>query len=279
MLCLGLHQGYDQFGFSAFTMHDQWIPPPQPVKFVPGFVEGPAFMGYHPGRLLSHKVGANTYFDGCPAVQQGHDVGYMIPHTAIPKNWMILINSMFSKHKVMMPVTSVLIEGKPMGTYLIAYLGLICASPVSLPTGFVICLRGTVMSYLTLKDIILGLSFIAVDVALDAIWSVVVKGDKWGKLGLEKSMPAFYKKALEKIFSKTLDASNPVRIVRNILSKLADHLVKSWTVSPLVSGVIYQTAQPLVGVPRTALPTVSIGRGSNIKYTFFPGKSSGNTAN
>ena len=95
----------------------------------------------------------------------------------------------------------------------------------------------------------------------------------------EKSMPAFYKKALEKIFSKTLDASNPVRIVRNILSKLADHLVKSWIVSPMVSGVIYQTTQPLVGVPRTALPTVSIGRGSKIKYTFFPGNSSGNTAN
>lgn len=279
MFCFGLHQGYGQFGMSMFTMHDQWLPPPLPVKFIPGLVEGPAFMGAPPGRFLTHKVGVNTYFDGCAAVQQGHDVGYLILHTAIPLNWMMGINAMFSKHKIMMPVTSVLIEGKPMGTYMFVFLGLICASPVSLPTGVLIFTSGTVISNLTLKDIILGLSFIAVDVTLDVIWSRIVKGDKWGKFKARKPMPAAYKQALDKIFNATTSGSTPVRIARNVLSKLADHLVKGWVVSPLVSGAVFQTTQPIIGVPRGALPTLSIGRGSNIKHTFFPGNSSGNTAN
>lgn len=279
MLCFGLHQGYGQFGVSMFTMHDQWLPPPSPLKFVPGGFEGPAFMGWHPGRVLTHKVGANTYFDGCAAIQQGHDAGYLILHVAMLPNWMMLINSMFSKHKIMMPVTSVLIEGKPMGTYMFVFLGLICASPVSLPTGALMILSGTVVSKLTLKDIILGLSFIAVDVTLDAIWSRIVKGDKWGRFEPRKPMPAAYKQALDKIFNAKIAGSKPYLCARNVLSKLADHLVKSWVVSPLISGVVFQTGQPLIDVPRGALPTISIGRGSNIKHTFFPGNSSGNTAN
>jgi len=279
MFCFGLHQGYGQFGVSMFTMHDQWIPPPVPAKFVPGGFEGPAFMGWHPGRTLTHKVGVNTYFDGCAAVQQGHDAGYLILHATLPPNWMMAINTMFSKHKIMMPVTSVLIEGKPMGTYMYVFLGLICASPVSLPTGALIFTRGTVVSNLTLKDIILGLSFIAVDVTLDAIWSRIVKGDKWGRFKARKPIPPVYKQALDKIFNGTMPGSKPSLFARNVLSKMADHLVKSWVVSPLVSGAVFQTAQPIIDVPRGALPTLSIGRGSNIKHTFFPSNSSGNTAN
>jgi hypothetical protein len=279
MRCLGLNQGYLQFGLSAFTMHDVWLPPVPPVKYVPGLIEGPAFMGWHPGRFLTHKVGAKTFYDGNKAVQQGHDVGYLIPHIAIPINWMMAINTLFSKHKVMMPVNSVLIEGKPMGTYLIAYLGLICASPVSLPTGVLIPLSCTVLSELTLKDIIIGLLFIAVDVIIDAIWSLVVKGDVWGKFGPGKAVPAFYKAFLDRIFTKTMTGPVAALIARQTLNKLADHLVKSWLVSPLVSGGIFQTAQPALDVPRGNLPTVSVGRGSNIKHTFFPNSSAGNTSN
>ncbi|HEY0134346.1 MAG TPA: hypothetical protein VGB85_09710 [Nannocystis sp.] len=279
MRCLGLNQGYLQFGLSAFTMHDQWLPPPIALKYIPGLIEGPAFMGWHPGRYLTHKVGKTTYFDGNCAVQQGHDVGYLIPHFAIPLNVMCLINTAFSKHKIMIPVMSVLIEGKPMGTYLIAYLGLICASPVSLPTGVLIPLSCTVLSELTLKDIMIGLLFIAVDIIIDAIWSLVVKGDKWGKFGLKGPHPAFYKAALDRIFNKAMTGPVAALITRQALNKLADHLVKSWLVSPLVGGVIFQTGQPLLGVPRGSLPTVSVGRGSNLKHTFFPGSGSGHAGN
>ena len=114
MLCWGLNQGYTQWVFGV-PMHDQWIPPPITLKYMPGLLDGPAYMGWHPGRWFTHKVGSKTYFDGNKAVQQGHDVGYIIPHIALPVNVMMAINLLTSKHKVEFPVTSVLVENKPMG--------------------------------------------------------------------------------------------------------------------------------------------------------------------
>jgi len=275
MICFGLNQGYLQFGLSLFDMHDQWLLPPVPEKAIPGLIEGPAFMGWAPGIYTTHKVGRKTKFDGNNAVQQGHDCGYMIPHFAIPMNVMVAINMLVSKHKVMFPVTKVLIEGKPLGTYFpLVFLGLVCSNPVSLPTGALIMIQGTVISNMTLLDIILGFAFIAVDIIIDAVWSLIVKGDKWGKFGPGKPFPSFYKAGLEKIFSKSM--VDPVftkplanLITRQVISKVVDHIAKSWIVSPLISGSVFQLTQPLDGVPRTALPSISVGRaGANI--SFFP---------
>jgi len=275
MKCFGLNQGYLQFGLSLFDMHDQWVPPPVPVKAIPGLIEGPAFMGWAPGIYTTHKVGRKTKFDGNNAVQQGHDCGYLIPHIAIPLNVMMGINMLVSKHKIMFPVTKVMIEGKPMGTFFpLLFLSLICSNPVSLPTGVLIMIQGTVVSDMTLLDIILGFAFIAVDVIIDAVWSLIVKGDKWGKFGPGKAFPPFYKRMLERIFSKSM--VDPVftkplanLIVRQALSKVVDHISKSWIVSPLISGSIFQATQPLDGVPRTALPSISMGR-AGFNVSFFP---------
>jgi len=275
MICFGLNQGYLQFGLSLFDMHDQWLLPPVPAKAIPGLIEGPAFMGWAPGIYTTHKVGRKTKFDGNNAVQQGHDCGYLIPHFAIPMNVMVAINMLVSQHKVMFPVTKVLIEGKPLGTYFpLVFLGLVCSNPVSLPTGALIMIQGTVISNMTLLDIILGFAFIAVDIIIDAVWSLIVKGDKWGKFGPGKPFPSFYKAGLEKIFSKSM--VDPVftkplanLITRQVISKVVDHIAKSWIVSPLISGSVFQLTQPLDGVPRTALPSISVGRaGANI--SFFP---------
>jgi len=275
MICFGLNQGYLQFGLSLFDMHDQWLLPPVPAKAIPGLIEGPAFMGWAPGIYTTHNVGRKTKFDGNNAVQQGHDCGYLIPHFAIPMNVMVAINMLVSKHKVMFPVTKVLIEGKPLGTYFpLVFLGLVCSNPVSLPTGALIMIQGTVISNMTLLDIILGFAFIAVDIIIDAVWSLIVKGDKWGKFGPGKPFPSFYKAGLEKIFSKSM--VDPVftkplanLITRQVISKVVDHIAKSWIVSPLISGSVFQLTQPLDGVPRTALPSISVGRaGANI--SFFP---------
>jgi hypothetical protein len=162
-----------------------------------------------------------------------------------------------------------------MGTYFpLVFLSLICSNPVSLPTGALIKIQGTVVSDMTLLDIILGFAFIAVDVLIDAVWSLIVKGDKWGKFGPGKAFPPFYKAMLEKIFSKSM--VDPVftkplanLIVRQVLSKVVDHISKSWIVSPLISGSIFQATQPLDGVPRTALPSISMGR-AGFNVSFFP---------
>jgi len=275
MKCFGLNQGYLQFGLSLFDMHDQWVPPPIPLKAIPGLIEGPAFMGWAPGIYTTHKVGRKTKFDGNNAIQQGHDCGYLIPHIAIPLNVMMGINMLVSKHKVMFPVTRVLIEGKPMGTYFpLVFLGLICSNPVSLPTGVLIKIQGTVVSDMSLTDILLGFAFIALDMIIDAVWSLIVKGDKWGKFGPGKAFPPFYKGMLEKIFSKKMVDPVMTKPLANLnfrqaLSKVVDHLSKSWIVSPLVSGSVFQAAQPITGVPRTSLPSISIGR-AGVNWSFFP---------
>ena len=78
MLALVLNAGWRQFGLSAFTMHDQYLPPPPPappLPAIPGLIEGPAFMGWPPGSHLGHKKAPTVLVDGNPGIQQGHDVG------------------------------------------------------------------------------------------------------------------------------------------------------------------------------------------------------------
>src|SRR6185369_13023795 len=178
MKCYGLHRGFSQFGISLFNMHDVWTPPGPVVKFAPGVMEGPAFMAHPGGWWLTHKVSKTVHFDGGPAIQQGHDAGYLIPHipviAAVP-NLMLVIHMAVSKHKVMFPATRVLVDGKPMGMYAGKFLGSICSNPVSLPTGYLVKFSGTVVHDMTLEDFILGMALLLVDLVLDILWSKVMK--------------------------------------------------------------------------------------------------------
>src|SRR5215471_9382181 len=204
MHCWGLNQGCGQWVIGV-PMHDQWLPPAVFPKAVPGLFDGPVPMGWPVGLIVTHKVGQKTYFDGHLAVQQGHDPGYLILHTSIPiLNYMLPVNMLTSKHKVEIPVTSVQIEGKFMGTYAYVARGLICSQPVSLPTGIMIPFHSTVFSDLTWEDLILGLIFIAMDIIVDAIWAMVFKGDKVFKLRIKKfegvGFPKWYKRKLSGLF-------------------------------------------------------------------------------
>ena len=315
MKCYGLHRGFSQFGISIFNMHDVWTPPAPVIKFVPGFMEGPAFMGHPPGIPLTHKVSRKVHFDGGPAIQQGHDAGYLIPHippiAAIP-NVMLLIHMAVSKHKVMFPATRVLLEGKPMGMYFGLFLGSICSNPVSLPTGFLIKLSGTVVHQMSLADFILGLAMMLVDVVLDVLWSKVMKGDIWrgantrltsaairkasvawrasGKL--QDRVPAlrslaqkwagntatknktWWKGRLEMMFTDTMarDTDGLPRklglVGRHVWSKWVDHFAKSWVVSPLTSGLVFQGAAKVTGIPSTSVPSIALGR-AGLHLSFF----------
>src|SRR5262245_47632817 len=103
MQCFGLHRGFVQVGISVFNMHDAWVPPAPIVKYAPGFIEGPAFMANPGGWFLTHKVSHTNIWDGGPALQQGHDAGYLIPHVppiaGVP-NGMLWVHMAVSKHKV-----------------------------------------------------------------------------------------------------------------------------------------------------------------------------------
>jgi len=228
--CPGLSAGFMQIGISAFTMHDQALPPPVPLKCIPGLIEGPAFMGWPPGKL-THKAGTKTQFDGNFAIQYGHDIGFVIPHFAIPMNALCAIHTAFSKHKVAFPISNVLIEGKPLGTYSLAFLGIICAAPVSLPTGVVILLKCTVVTSMGVADFLLGLLTIAIDVVFDLAWNKIKgKFPKWGD-NLAKA-------AGQQAISQIILGGGAALAGKYVLAKLGEKglqwVVKNWVLSPAV---------------------------------------------
>jgi hypothetical protein len=252
-----LNAGWLQIGLSAFTMHDQALPPvppaPTPLKSIPGLIEGPAFMGWPPG-MLSHKTAPSVRSDGNAAVQHGHDIGYLIPHFAIPMNAMCALNTLLSKHKVTMPVSELQVEGKPAGTYLFFLLGEICANPVSLPTGVVILLQCTVWTSLSVGDLMIGLAIICIDVVFDFIWNKVK--------GLIPKVPG--QKNLQVLtglgLGKMLLAPGGAKLVGGYLlregaNKVIQHILKTWILSPLVTGLPFGKS--------------GIGRGNWAYHSFF----------
>ena len=270
--CPILNAGWGQWVISAYTQHDAFcppVPPAPPLKNWPGLLEGPMPMG-NPLGILSHKKAPTVLVDGNPGIKQGHDVGYMIPHFAIPMNAMCALNMLMSKHKVMFPLSTIQIKGSPAGTYLAFLLGEICCNPVSLPTGIVLLFKCTVWTVAGLMDIILGLLYIAMDIVFDKLWNKFIKGP------LEKLTAKLSQKVVQKIVErfrgpictlllcaflrspKLMNSKGIQVIAQHVLPKLAnkvvDHLAKSWVVSPLVTGGVR-------GVP-------SIGRGDYSRKFF-----------
>ncbi len=242
MLAFVFNAGFRQITVSAFTMHDQWLPPPPPappLAAIPGLIEA-ATMGWPVASFL-HKKAPTVLVDGNPGIQQGHDVGYGIPHFAIPLNAFCLLHTGLSKHKVMIPVSSVLLQKKPVGTYLVIALGVICANPVSLPTGLVIPTKCTVQTSATLGDILKGLAYTAVDIAFDYLWSKI-KGrlPKFNTSTLAAKMDGYLVdmgiEELDNIMKGIAKDYSGQIILRELANKLLQHIMKSWIASPIVTG-------------------------------------------
>lgn len=270
MMCPILNAGWLQIGISAFTMHDQALPPvpplPVPLPNIPGLIEGPAPMGWPPG-FLAHKKVPTVLVDGNPGIKQGHDIGYVIPHFAIPMNALCAVNTLFSKHKVMFPVSKVLIGGSPAGTYLAFALGLICCNPVSLPTGVVILIKCTVWTSMSLVDFFKGLAYMAIDMVFDALWNKVFKGSFSGVRGLAAPLINIPRMANPNAlivlggltFREMVMWGGHGLVGRYMLSQIVnkgvDHLLKTWIVAPLIRDL-----------PRGGS---GIGRGDILSRKFF----------
>ena len=233
-----LSAGFLQIGISAYTQHNQALPPvppaPTPLPCVPGLIEGPAFMGWPPGFLV-HKKEQTVTADGNPAIKQGHDVGYVIPHFAIPMNGLCAVHTLVSKHKVMFPVSTVLIKGSPAGTYLAFLLGQICCAPVSMPTGVVILLKCTVWTSLSFWDIVKGFAYIAIEMAFDFLWNKFVKSKIPKFPGVKKEIL----QVLGGLTFREMVCWGGAQLVAKALlqevsNKLVEHVLKSWLAAPLV---------------------------------------------
>jgi hypothetical protein len=176
------------------------------------------------------------------------------------------INTLFSKHKVMIPVSTVELQGKPAGTYLFFLLGLICCNPCSMPTGVVVLIKCTVWTGFKVGDLLKGLAYIALDAAFDLVWNRVFKGSWMGESVKENvllAMPKIAEPAATQVLGGlTLremvfwGGSGLVGrwILTQSASKAIDHVLKSWVASPVITG--------------TARGAPSIGRGP-YSYKFF----------
>lgn len=235
-----INAGFTQIGISAFTMHNQAVPPvppvPIPLPNIPGLIEGPVPMGWPPG-FITHKRSLKVLVDGNPGIQSGHDCGYLIPHFAIPMNALCAVNMAFSKHKPMWSVSSVLIEDKPAGTYMFFLLGIICCNPVSLPTGVVILIKCTVWSSFSLLDLLICLASIALEVVFDYLFNKLAAKVPW-----LKPKPFAGPNALIVLgghsFREMLTDGGARLVGRYVLAQLGNkavqHIIKSWVVKPLV---------------------------------------------
>lgn len=189
----GLHRGFLQLGVSAFTIHTQLIPPAPPTPApIPGLIEIPGFM-QNPISQYQAKAGTTVFFDGGPAVQEGHDMGFLIPHFAIPMNVLCGVNTLLSKHKILVPIGKVKIQGKNMGSYIMFLPGQICADVVSIPTAVVMLLKCTVWSTVTWADVFAAVITSLIDAAFDFIWSKLTGGIPALKHGADALFTAFLK--------------------------------------------------------------------------------------
>jgi hypothetical protein len=274
-----LHAGYQQIAFSLATWHDQLCPPVPVAPKMFGVVEGPVPLGWPPG-FLSHKKASRVMVDGHPGIQQGHDMGYFILHFALPMNALCGVNTMLSKHKVMVPISRVLLERSPAGTYLYIFLGLICCNPYSRPTG--ICMwnaKCTVHAGADLLDIVKALGYIALDIAFDLFWNKLFKGTwsgkKKGGFKLKVNLSRFQDNAeatrILETFSNWRPRAGLIALLRargaglvtrymlpQLGNKVIDHVAKSWAIGPLATGL-----------PRGQ---AKIGKGDILSHKFFDAK-------
>jgi len=262
-----LNAGFTQFGFTVGvgSLHDQFLPPAPPaplLKSMPSIIEGPAFMGWPPGFFV-HKKATTVLVDGNPGVQQGHDVGPLIFHGTMPMNALCGVNILFSKHKVMIPVSSVELQGKPVGTYFMAlFLGLNCANPFSLPAGILVRTKNTVITNATLGDMLKGVAYIALDIALDLLWNKL-KGAKW--------FPKFKTDALFEQLKPYMVNMLGIEVLESILHNLANdvmpEVIRALMLKELANRVIHNIAKgwvfsPIVGGLVRGAPAIGRGKAS-----------------
>ena len=158
--------------------HMQLLPPAVPAPVPVPAVEMIATMMWTAGFALgTNKFTNSVLHKGVFIMQEGHDIGPLIPDVTIPPtNVWYAVMWPLSKRKVMFSASTVKMNGKSAGctTILPPFVMICCGEPISIPFGYsVICPLNTVRLGMTLGDIIAGIASIAVSVALDIIFNKI----------------------------------------------------------------------------------------------------------
>lgn len=187
--------------YAATTMHAS--APPAAPGMLP-HIEG-AVLNYS---VSFRKIADRVLINGSPAVQLGHDVGFMIPHVPvppIPPNPVLPATIAFSSCKAMFGKSSVMVAGTPAAWWLpgVAMLH-VCSDPFPLPVGLSPTAPfSTVRFGFSWSDLLRGYADITIDQALSfALRSARDVGQR--RFGADpdmmiKSVPGHYRQFIERI--------------------------------------------------------------------------------
>lgn len=173
------------------SLHDYLGPiPPSPLAYAPigAALDYPAPMFWPPGMAMGmNQLSTKTLHRGLPICLAGHDVGVLIPHLQLapsPSNSMTPLHVMFSSRASTFPAAQVLIEGKPVTACTLTSLPpapmLVCADPVTLPTGGAPTSHLNTLQFgMTLAAYLSGVLAAAATVAVEAVLAgiKIKKGD------------------------------------------------------------------------------------------------------
>ncbi len=191
--------------FIAATVHNALVPTPAgPVPAPSPHVDAATLGWVCP---WFEKLSADVRFDGWPAVQQGHDVGYGIGHVGLPTP-LLATQIAFSGCKAMFGKSRVLVGGTPAAWFLPIAAGLhVCADPMPLPIGLVpTALSTTVKFGFAWDDLVAGMR----DVVIDQLLSVAIRRmSQLGKpvsAGASNAKPPFAR-FLDRVAKKLTEAT------------------------------------------------------------------------
>lgn len=237
----------------GLTSHMGPCPP-----FVNASAEG-TLQGHGPGLLLrTHKVSTTVTHKGLPIVQQGHDVGPLVPHLTyplVPNPWYGRILPGASM-KVVFGAQAVRVGGTPAGGAALMLPMLTCGEPVPTPTAVPpLSSLNTVHVGLTQRDLLAGAVDVVATVALE--WAFGRADFKGMGLPSSKLRRAFtpgeaaacvmdgIKDALSAPFKKSIGKDMPATLAKMALASLTGLAVSTIEGSPTLK---VEVASPLLKV-------------------------------
>jgi hypothetical protein len=222
MITYGMHAMNSFLGVSLHACANP-MPLPSPVPHVEGGLRMRE-------SALFAKISDNVYFDRFPAVQLGHDVGFLIPHynliPPLPPNLLLAVIIPFSSAKVTFGRSSVLVNKTPAAMYRVFLPMLLCGDPLKLPAGFVLeaGFRNTVVFTLTSQDVLQGIARIV----WENIKSLIIKELGGKALGRDfagwfaaKLSPKVWEQIVKSFPQKTWE-----QVLQKVPQKVWDKLLK-----------------------------------------------------
>jgi hypothetical protein len=125
---------------------------------------------------LSSSFSQKVYHDGQGIVLSDHDIGFLIPHVALPLHPLLLVYTLGSSCKTMFSSSTVHIEGKTVACAWFALLPMVvCGQPLNFPRAWPVNF-GSVMVGFTGADLFRGLFVYLHGLLFDHMFKTMAKG-------------------------------------------------------------------------------------------------------